>query len=175
MTTVKFELTVLGLLCLSAQLGAQLGAKLGAQRALVAPSRRVVFVCEHGTVKSVVALEYFNKLARARGLDFDAISRGTHPDSAVPAPVRDGLGRDGFDLSAFRLSPLVSSDLRSAVLVVALGADVDPIVNGTRPVIRWDSLPSVTTNYAAGRTAIRRRVERLVDSLARAKQSRRRP
>jgi len=150
-------------------LGALHNAPLAAQRRRpVSPPQRIVFVCEHGTVKSVVALEYFNQLARAKGLAFEAISRGTHPDSALPSAVYDGLTRDGFDVSRFQPMPFASTDARSAALVVALDADVDPVVRGSRPVIRWDSLPSVTTNYSVGRTAIRRRVERLVDSLFKA-------
>jgi hypothetical protein len=58
-------------------------SSLVAQRAQVPRPQRIVFVCEHGTVKSVVALEYFNQLARKKGIPFEAISRGTHPDSTL--------------------------------------------------------------------------------------------
>ena len=37
---------------------------------------RVVFVCEHGSVKSLVAMMYFNHRAQERGLKFRAIARG---------------------------------------------------------------------------------------------------
>jgi protein-tyrosine-phosphatase len=143
-------------------------ARLGAQQ-----QQRVVFVCEHGTVKSLVALEYFEKLARERGLRVAAASRGTHPDSLVPAVVAAGLRDDGFDVSAFRPRRFTLDDLDGAMLVVALDADVDPLVRGSRPVLHWDALPSVTTNYAAGRAAIAQRVARLVDSLAAARRIRR--
>lgn len=127
---------------------------------------KVVFVCEHGTVKSVVALEYFTRLARQRGLAVDAISRGTKPDSLLPLTVRNGLTSDGFDVSAFAPRPFVRDDLRSAILVVSLDADVAPVVAGSLPVLKWDGLPSVSANYENGRTAIETRVRRLVDSLA---------
>ena len=45
---------------------------------------RVVFVCEHGSVKSLIASLYFNQRAQQRGLPFKAVARGTAPDSAVP-------------------------------------------------------------------------------------------
>ena len=38
-------------------------------------SGRVVFVCEHGTVKSVMAALWFNRLATERKLPFRAVSR----------------------------------------------------------------------------------------------------
>ena len=134
------------------------------------PPRKVVFVCEHGTVKSVVALEYFNRMARARHLNVEAISRGTRPDSLVPTPVRRGLTDDGFDLGLFRPAKFSRDDLASAILVVSLDADVDSIVRDALPalpVARWNGLPSVTANYANGRAAIEANVARLIDSLAR--------
>lgn len=129
-------------------------------------SSRVVFVCEHGTVKSLVALEYFNRLARARRLPLAAISRGTKPDTAVPPSVANGLVADGFDISAFRPRRFTNEDLSRGLLVVALDADVDPVVGKRLPVLRWDGLPSVTANYGVARSAIAAHVEKLVDSLS---------
>jgi arsenate reductase len=146
---------------------------LSAQRATVNAPRTVVFVCEHGTVKSVIALEYFNRLARARGLDITAISRGTAPDSAVPAAVRSGLRRDGFDVAHFQPRRLGSADLASAMLIVTLDADLEPWGKQFVPVDRWDGLPSVMSDYANGRSAIVKRVGKLVDSLERTRSDKR--
>ena len=147
--------------------------RLVAQHAPAPPVRRVVFVCEHGTVKSLIALEYFNRLAHARGLDLVAISRGTHPDSAVPEQVRTGLRRDGFDVRGFQPHGLAAADLVSAILVVTLDADVGPLAGQSLPIDRWNGLPSVLSNYANGRSAIAARVGMLVDSLARGRTGRR--
>ena len=43
----------------------------------------VVFVCEHGAAKSVIATAYFNKLAAERGLPYRATFRGTTPQEAL--------------------------------------------------------------------------------------------
>ena len=128
--------------------------------------KQVVFVCEHGTVKSVVAIEYFNRLAREKGLNVHAISRGTNPDSVVPGPVAAGLRQDGFDVSAFRARLFTKDDLANSVMVVALDAPVETVVGSTLPVQRWDGMPAVSEDYAKARTAILARVKRLVDSLA---------
>ena len=133
---------------------------------VAAQQPRIVFVCEHGTVKSLVALEYFTRYARERGLRMDAISRGTRPDSAVPSVVASGLRSDGFDLRGFRPQKFTPLDLSGALLVVALDANIDSVVEGTRTVARWDGMPSVMVSYATGRRAIERRVRRLVDSLS---------
>ena len=39
--------------------------------------------------------------AQARNLPYRAIARGTAPEPIVPAPVRDELRSDGFEVSAF--------------------------------------------------------------------------
>ena len=136
------------------------------------PPANVVFVCEHGTVKSLVAVEEFNRIAKERGLGVRAVSRGTHPDSAVPTPVRAGLAADGFDVTGFHAALFERRDLQNALLVVAFDAQVDSVVNRTVPVERWDHLPSVTADYKNARSAIVARVSRLVDSLARTKRKR---
>src|ERR1700755_547517 len=99
--SLRMAVMTLMLICATARLNQ-------AQRA-VEPTRhekdRVVFVCEHGTVKSVVALEHFNRLAEARRLDVVGVSRGTRPDSVVPDVVSRGLLLDGFDVSLFSPQP----------------------------------------------------------------------
>ncbi|MBA4056850.1 MAG: hypothetical protein C0490_19205, partial [Marivirga sp.] len=54
-------------------------------------SNKIVFVCEHGAAKSVIAADYFNKLAKERGLPWEAVCRATAPDSTLNAGTRAGL------------------------------------------------------------------------------------
>ena len=46
----------------------------------------VVFVCEHGAAKSLIATLYFNKLAAERGLAARAAFRGVDPQDALSVP-----------------------------------------------------------------------------------------
>jgi len=55
--------------------------------------RKVLFVCLHGSAKSLIAAEYFNRLAAARGLGVTATSAGTEPDAEIPPRVVQGCGR----------------------------------------------------------------------------------
>ena len=57
---------------------------------------QVVFVCEHGAAKSILAATYFNQLAERSGLPVRAVARGTAPEAEVPRAVVEGLKRDGF-------------------------------------------------------------------------------
>jgi protein-tyrosine-phosphatase len=127
--------------------------------------KTVVFVCEHGTVKSVIAMAYFERFAREAGLRVRAISRGTAPDSALPPFMRDGLRSDRLDLAGFTPRRLTPEDLAAAALVVSFDQpDVARLAKG--PLQQWDGLPSVSASYPEGREAIKRRVAHLVDSLA---------
>jgi protein-tyrosine-phosphatase len=133
-------------------------------------SETVVFVCEHGTVKSVVALAYFTQLARERHLPIRAISRGTAPDSGVPALVREGLRQDGLPLGPFSPTRFTPRDLASAIAVVSFDQPgVAGLVAGRVQAVAWDSLPAVSENYPVARDSIRHRVALLVDSLSRAR------
>jgi arsenate reductase (thioredoxin) len=137
----------------------------------VAPSpvipQRVVFVCEHGSVKSLVAMVYFNRRAQARGLAYRAVARGTAPEPEVPSTVRDGLLTDGFDVSAFHPRQFRASDAKQALLVVSFDRDVAKSIGTSAQYSRWDDLPGVLADYPRGRDEITRRVDALIDELAR--------
>ena len=131
----------------------------------VAVTGTVVFVCEHGAVKSVVAAAIFNQLAADRGLPFRAISRGTDPDAAVPAPVRDGLRSEGLAVDS-RFSParVAPADVGSAKRVIVF--DVPTPAGATeRSTARWDGMPAFSDGYGAASAAIRARVELLLRDL----------
>jgi protein-tyrosine-phosphatase len=126
----------------------------------------VVFVCEHGSVKSLMAAQWFNRLAHERGLRLRAVSRGITPDAAVPAPVADHLAGQGFDVRGFAPSALAESDLESARRVVSMGADTGSVVApGDRRLERWDDIPPSEGVYGRTSEAIRARVQALLDTL----------
>src|SRR5258708_38875220 len=56
----------------------------------------VVFICEHGAAKSVIAREYFNKLAAERGLTVRAVARGADPQADLSVSTVRGLQADGL-------------------------------------------------------------------------------
>jgi arsenate reductase len=142
-----------------------------AQRtAAASDTQTVAFVCEHGTVKSVLALALFQKLAREARIPYKAVSRGTAPDSVMPPFMRSGLAADGLTLNAFKPTAFSLEDVAAASLVVSFdNPGVAKVVGSTKPLAAWDGLPSVSANYVVARDSIKGRIARLVDSLARSR------
>ena len=125
----------------------------------------VLFVCLHGSAKSVIASEYFRRLSAECGVLAECSAAGTEPDAAIPPGVVNGLRQDGIDVGALRPRPVMRADLERASLVVAFGCQVDARPAGLA-IERWDDVPAVRENFARARDAIAARVRTLVDKIA---------
>src|SRR6184192_3905741 len=79
----------------------------------------VVFVCEHGAAKSVVAAAHFNRLAISRGLDVRAIARGVEPQAELAPSAVNGLRAEGMTLPIDIPTKLSAEDVEHATRVVA--------------------------------------------------------
>lgn len=138
---------------------------LGAQQRGAQPRETVLFVCEHGTVRSLLAKLLFEEYAGQIGLDMNAVSRGTRPDSLVPAWMHRNLAADRITLGDWRPQLLAPTDLAAASYVVSFDVPASATAGARAPRAQWDGLPSVSADYASGREAIRARVRQLADSL----------
>jgi protein-tyrosine-phosphatase len=126
--------------------------------------RPILFVCLHGSAKSVIAAEYFNRLAEARGLALRAESAGIEPDPDVPAPVIAGLGAVGIDVREYVPRPVTRERLTTSAHIVTFGCGLSPELH---PVTaeEWNDLPMVSDGFDAARDAIVVRVDRLLDRM----------
>lgn len=127
---------------------------------------KLVFICEHGAAKSVVAAAHLNRLARERNLDVRAIARGTHPDSKIAPEALRGLRQDGLTPGDERPERLSPSDLAGAVRVIAF-CELPDEYGTAVPVERWIDVPPVSENYEQARKVIVRHVSELLDEWAR--------
>lgn len=123
----------------------------------------VLFVCLHGSAKSLIAAEYLNVLARERGIPLRGESSGVEPDASVPAPVVTGLAEEGIDVRAYVPRAVTTERLASAAQIVSFGCDLSNMIPRGRPVEQWDDLPLVSDGYATARDAIVARVAMLLD------------
>lgn len=126
----------------------------------------VLFVCLHASAKSLIAAEYFNKVAAERRLPFHAVSAGPEPDPSVPPHVVAGMRGDGYDVSACTPSRLTRELAAPARVAVSFEPDLTPYVSAGCTVERW-SVPAVSDDYAIARDAIKARVDGLIGKLAR--------
>ena len=131
----------------------------GADRKYIA---EVVFVCEHGAAKSVIAAAHFNHIAQQRGLNLRAVARGTNPDPEVAPKVIAGLKSERLKEITTKPQLVSERDTSDAKRVVTLGCKLPHEARSTD----WNDIPSPSVNYSAASSAIRSRVEALVDELA---------
>ena len=126
-------------------------------------TRTVVFVCLHGTAKSVIAAAYLNRLSAERGLNIRAIAAGIEPEPEVPSHVTEGLLRDGLDVRHYRARNPMPEELATAWRVVSFGCDLSHAAPSRLAVVRWDDVPLVSDGFPPARDAIVRRVRQLLD------------
>jgi protein-tyrosine-phosphatase len=134
--------------------------------AAAAPTEEVLFICEHGNVKSVMAAAYFNELAASRHLPLRAISRGasSHPAS-VPAQIVAALKDEGLDVSGVEPRTVRPQDAADARYIVFIGADLPPALQRT-PVEQWKDVPAASADYPAASESLRVHVRKLLDRLS---------
>ena len=121
----------------------------------------VLFICEHGSAKSVIAAAHFDRIARDQGLNAHASSRGTNPDDAFPPNVLAGLERD--ELVPLDDSPhqLTEDDFADATHVITF-CDVTSPAESAAKIYSWEDVPAVSEGYDTARQEIVRRIERIL-------------
>lgn len=125
----------------------------------------VVFVCEHGAAKSVVAAAYFNELAAQQHVPLHAIARGLTPQEALSTSATAGLRADGLSPGLDKPVALQKDEAHSATRLVSF-MPLPEALTGDRAVIQWDDVPATGDGYEPARDKIRAHVKALIDSLA---------
>lgn len=131
-----------------------------------ASTRTVVYVCEHGAARSVIAAAYFNKLAAERGLNIRAIARGVTPQSELSGSTVAGLQKDNIEFPKEKPKGLSGTDLEGVERLVTFY----PLASTPRN-IRVDTfeVPAPSDRYDASRDAILVHVKALIDELSKQK------
>jgi arsenate reductase (thioredoxin) len=137
---------------------------VAAQSTPSAARPKIVFVCEHGAAKSVIATVYFNKIAAERGLPDRAIYRGANPQAELSVSALKGLKEDGLTLPSDKPSPITNADVSAATHIFAIGCTLPAHAASSGKADSWDDVPE-DQGYAAQRDAIKKHVERLIDQL----------
>ena len=135
--------------------------------ALQTPPREpaIVFVCEHGAAKSVIATAYFNKLAAERNLSFRATFRGTSPQDDLSVRAVAGLKADGLAVPTGKPAAIADSDVAGATHIFAIGCTLPDVARRSGKASDWSDVPD-DQGYGPMRDAIVRHVQQLLDELA---------
>jgi arsenate reductase (thioredoxin) len=125
--------------------------------------QKIVFVCEHGAAKSVIAADYFNKLAAERGLNYEAVCRATAPDSTLNPGTRAGLKADNIqqNINPQKLAPADTVNAKRIIIFTPVPNNFNP----TAPIEDWSSTQNVDGTYQQRRDAIIKKINALLDSL----------
>ena len=130
----------------------------------MAQTKKIIFVCEHGAGKSVVAASYFNKLAKERNLDYVAECRGTNPDSIVSLKTQEGLTKDNVYDTNTKPTKLQLSDTTTADRII-LFTTAPPGLNTKVKIENWSDIENVDAEYQKRRDAIIQKINTLLDTL----------
>jgi len=135
-------------------------------------THQILFVCEHGSAKSMIAAAYFNKYAKDKNLSWEAISRGTSPDQEMSAKTKELLKGDKLydkNLKPHKLSQADVNNAEQVVMFYALPGDIR-VKNNTQ---YWLDINAVNGDFQKLRDEILNKVVYpLIDSLERNKPSR---
>ena len=127
----------------------------------------VLFVCLHGSAKSLIALEHLRRLAEQRGINVIADSAGLEPDAKIPPRVIEGLLNDGIDVRGRQPRGVTAADVAQASHVVTFACDLGAFNSASATRERWDDVPAVSDGYKPARDVIVARVATLLEALAR--------
>jgi len=126
----------------------------------------ILFVCEHGSAKSVIATAHLNRLDEQTGLPYRAIARGINLDAQIPQQVRLNLAKDGLDVATWKPQLVTEKDVREAERVVTFGCKVPfPERIAAGKLVEWQDVPSTSEDYERDRTTIVNKIVALIKTL----------
>src|SRR5262245_10193031 len=100
----------------------------------------IVFVCEHGAAKSVLAATYFNQFASELGLNVRAVARGISPDQDLSTQMLRGITEDGLTPTESVPQKLSEADLQSAQRVVSF-CELPQKFHPSAMIDYWEDIP----------------------------------
>ncbi len=134
----------------------------------MAQNKRIVFVCEHGSAKSVIAAAYFNELAKEKNLHWDAVAMGINPDASISGKTKEILVKDNLFDSKFTPVKISQKDVDQSQQVI-LFFPLPENVQGKSKTRDWTNIQAVNEDFPRLRDDIVSRIKPLIDSLSKTK------
>lgn len=124
--------------------------------------RTVVFICQHGAAKSVLAAALLERLAAEQGAPLRALARGTEPEPQVAPAVAAALLAEGVDVDAWQPRLVTHDDLAPAWRIISFGPNLSHLLPEGALVETWDNIPAVADSFPAAQAAIAARLPELI-------------
>ena len=124
----------------------------------------IIFICEHGAAKSIIAAAYFNKIAREMGLTERALARGTFPEIELSQKALTGLVQDGLVPTEPTPQKLSLQEIKTARWMISF-CELPEEYQRDNVIERWEDVPPVSENYERARDVIRAHLYHLVNKL----------
>lgn len=121
----------------------------------------IVFVCEHGAAKSILAAAYYNKFASEKNLGISAVARGTNPDAKLSPQTMEGLRADGLMPTESAPHKLTLADVESAERIISF-CELPEEYHGTVIIEQWNDVPPVSEDYEKARNVMITKLEELL-------------
>jgi arsenate reductase (thioredoxin) len=125
----------------------------------------ILFVCEHGAARSTIAAAYFNKLAKEQGLNYEAVFRGTDPDTSLTPATAKGLTSDGFNISGWKPQTVSGNDIKTAYKIITFDCSLPIQDTLSFTTEQWNGIPPISKDYQLARNSIVEKVNLLVTQL----------
>jgi arsenate reductase (thioredoxin) len=127
-------------------------------------SKTVIFICDHGAYKSVVAAAAFNKMAKEQGLNVHAIARGIAPAKEIAPNALNGLKQDSFSEITSTPQKLSNEELTKATYVVTF-CSLPVGYHEPVPFEEWSKIPLINGYYPDFRDSVLPYVKLLINNL----------
>jgi len=126
--------------------------------------RPIIFVCEHGAAKSIVAASYFNRRANETGIQLHAVARGLKPDLGLSTAAVMGLLKDGLSPTELTPQKLLRAELETARRVVTF-CELPDEYQHEAVIEHWENVPPVSEGYERARDIIVAEIEGMMKDL----------
>lgn len=121
--------------------------------------KTILFVCEHGAGRSTIAATYFNSIAMKRNLKYHAIFRGVEPQEALGVSTKNGLVKDGIDVTNLIPIKVSQNDVCKAYKIITLDVTLPDSLN--KEHIKWTGI-QMAGNYDISKAQIVAKVDSLI-------------
>ncbi len=127
----------------------------------------IIFVCEYGFDKSVLAASYFNEQMKNKRLPYIAISRAAKSNKRkmnnIPTAILTDILSTGLTLRSTDVIILSQAELIDAYKVIFL--DDLPLAKSQQKLISWNNIPPLKVGVHKTLSAIKEKVDKLVKEI----------